>query len=183
MSLHEIVLPETKPPSEWVRGRALQKIRGDAAHAALLGQLAIAFIGWAARGLHGRVAVEWRFRIAPPGAIVRPLVPDLAYLSYAALGHDAPDDDVAHPACAPTLAVYVVALEDLRADVDDRIATLLEAGSSAVLTVDPATETIAVHGPASGPRIYASSGDDALKHDSVPGFALDVAGLFARAKR
>ena len=25
MSLHEIVLPETKPETEWVRGRALQK--------------------------------------------------------------------------------------------------------------------------------------------------------------
>ena len=189
MSLHEIVLAQTKPATEWVRGRALQKIRGDGLHAALQGQLAIAFIGWAARGLHGRVAVEWRFRVAPPGKIVRPLVPDLAYVSYGALGHEASDEDVAVPLGAPTVAAYIIAAEDLSEDVDDRIATLLEAGTSAVMIVDPKRETIAVHGDGHGtghesnPVTYGRCGGELLKHDSLPGFALEVAELFVRAKR
>ncbi len=33
MSLHEIVLPETKPETEWVRGRALQKVSPRYRHA------------------------------------------------------------------------------------------------------------------------------------------------------
>jgi hypothetical protein len=35
MSLHEIVLPETKPETEWVRGRALQKVSPTLRHDAL----------------------------------------------------------------------------------------------------------------------------------------------------
>ena len=180
MSLHEIVLPETEPPTEWVRGRALQKLRGDRTSAAVQGQLAIALIGWAARGLHGRVAVDWRFRVAPPGKIVRPLVPEIAYLSYAALGPAAGDADVAVPLGAPTVAVVVVTPHDLRADLDDRVETYLEAGSALVLVVDPHGETMAVH-DGEGVRVLLDR--DMLVHDALPGFSLDVRAFFARAKR
>src|SRR5665213_3316687 len=67
MSLHEIVLPETKPETEWVRGRALQKVSPKFRHGSLQGQLYMALWTWADEGGHGRVATEWRFRIAPPG--------------------------------------------------------------------------------------------------------------------
>jgi hypothetical protein len=180
MSLHEIVLPETEPPTEWVRGRALQKIPGDAACAAVQGQLAIALIGWAARGLHGRVAIGWRFRVAPPDKIVRPLVPEIAYLSYAALGPAAADEDVAAPLGSPTVAVVIVTPHDLRADIDDRVATYLEAESAAVLVVDPHGETIAVHDD-DGVRVLLDG--DVLVHGALPGFTLDVKAFFARAKR
>ena len=82
MSIHEIVLPETKPETEWVRGRALQKVSPTYDHAALQAELVIALRTWAGAGEHGRVGTEWRFRIAPPAAVVRPLVPDVAFLSY-----------------------------------------------------------------------------------------------------
>jgi len=180
MSLHEIVLPETKPETEWVRGRALQKMSPKFRHGALQGQLYMAFWNWAESGAHGRVATEWRFRIAPPGKVVRPLVPDVGYLSYTVLARDSADDEVAVPLGAPTIAVEVLSPGDRRADVADKIATYLEAGTAAVIVVDSRRETIAVHDRDS---VHVLQAGDTLTHAALPGFALDVAALFARAKR
>ena len=180
MSLHEIVLPETKPETEWVRGRARQKVSPTYPHGALQGRLFTALSTWADSGVHGRVATEWRFRIAPPGAVVRPLVPDVAYLSYADVAADAASDLVDVPLGAPTVAVEVLSPDDRRLDVEHKIATYIAAGSSAVIIVDPHRETIAVHDGA-GLRIMRAGG--VLTHSALPGFALDAGALFARAKR
>ncbi|MDB5069997.1 MAG: hypothetical protein JWM87_1108 [Candidatus Eremiobacteraeota bacterium] len=180
MSIHEIVLPETKPETEWVRGRALQKVSPKFSHGALQGQLYMALWDWADSGGHGRVATEWRFRIAPPGKIVRPLVPDVGYLSYAALAADAPEELVEVPLGAPTVAVEVLSPSDRRADVADKIATYIEAGTAAVIVVDPRQETITV---LDGDGVRVVRAGDMLTHPVLPEFALDVAALFARAKR
>jgi Uma2 family endonuclease len=180
MSIHEIVLPETKPETEWVRGRALQKVSPKFRHGALQGLLFAAFWDWAESGGHGRVATEWRFRIAPPGKVIRPLVPDVSYLSYAALAADAGDELVELPLGAPTIAVEVLSVGDRRADVGDKIATYLEAGTAAIVVVDPRRETIAVH---DRDGVRTLSGGDTFTHAALPGFALGVGALFARAKR
>lgn len=180
MSLHEIVLPETKPETEWVRGRALQKVSPTYDHSRLQALLAIAFTPWAEDGSHGRVGTEWRFRVAPPGAVVRPLVPDVGYLSYDALPADAPRDVVQVPLGAPTVAVEILSPDDRRADVEHKIATYLAAGTAAVIVVDPHRETFAVH-DRDGVRVLRAG--DTLTHPALPGFSLDVEALFARAKR
>jgi len=180
MSIHEIVLPETKPETEWVRGRALQKVSPTYDHSALQTRLLIALAAWADAGSRGRVGPEWRFRVAPPGAVVRPLVPDVAYLAYDTLGADAARDDVQVPLGAPTVAVEILSPYDRRADVDDKTATYLAAGTAAVIVVDPRRETMTVH-DASGARVLR--GGDTLVHDALPEFSLDVGALFAAAKR
>jgi Uma2 family endonuclease len=91
MALHEIVLPETTPETEWVRGRALQKVSPTYDHAVLQRLLATQIGAWSDAGVHGRVGTEWRFRIAPPGEIVRPFVPDVGFITYEALPLDAPE--------------------------------------------------------------------------------------------
>ncbi len=78
MQPNEIDLPETKPETEWVRGRALQKVSPTPNHSFLQLALATALGTWA-KG-KGKVGSEWRFRITPPGKITRPLVPDVAYV-------------------------------------------------------------------------------------------------------
>jgi Uma2 family endonuclease len=180
MSIHEIVLPETKPETEWVRGRARQKVSPTYDHSALQGLLFMALRTWADGGAHGRVGTEWRFRVAPPGAVVRPLVPDVAYLAYADLPADAARELVQVPLGAPTVAVEVLSPDDRRPDVEDKIMTYLAAGTSAVIIVDPHRETIAVH---DGDGVRTLSAGDRLHHPVLPGFALDVSALFARAKR
>jgi Uma2 family endonuclease len=178
MSLHEIVLPETRPETEWVRGRALQKVSPTYRHGSLQGEWWAELKAWARAGLRGRVAVEWRFRVRPPGGITRPLVPDVAFLSYAALAPDAPAELCAMPRMAPTVAVEILSADDRRADVEDKIVTYLAAGSSAVLLVDPATETVTLHDADGSPRTFARL----LEHRALPGLRVDVPALFERAR-
>ena len=180
MSLHEIVLPETKPETEWVRGRALQKASPTYDHASLQALLCMALRTWADEGERGRVGTEWRFRVRPPDALVRPLVPDVGYLSYETVPADAPRELVQVPLAAPTVAVEILSPDDRRADVEHKIAVYLAAGTAAVLIVDPHRETIAVH-DAGGTREVTRAG--MLTHGALPGFSLDVGGLFQRAKR
>ena len=161
MSIHEIVLPETKPETEWVRGRARQKVSPTYSHGTLQGLLFMALRTWADDAAHGRVATEWRFRVAPPGAVVRPLVPDVAYLAYADLPADAARELVQVPLGAPTVAVEVLSPDDRRPDVEHKIVTYLAAGTSAVIVVDPHQETIAVH---DGNGVRCLSAGDTLGH-------------------
>jgi Uma2 family endonuclease len=180
MSLHEIVLPETKPETEWVRGRALQKVSPTYDHSVLQGLLTIAFTTWADAGAHGRVGPEWRFRVGPPGEVVRPLVPDVGYLSYAALPADAPRDTVQVPLAAPTVAVEILSPGDRRRDVQHKITTYLAAGTAAVILVDPRRATIAVH---DRDGVHELHQGDTLTHAALPDFSLDVGALFERARR
>jgi Uma2 family endonuclease len=174
MSLHEIVLPETKPETEWVRGRALQKESPTYAHAILQRLLSTALGEWADEGGYGRVGTEWRFRVAPPGEIVRPLVPDVSFLAYRALAADAPSADVQVPLAAPTVAVEILSPDDRRRNVTHKIGVFLSAGTEAVIVVDPKQETIVVH-DRNGSRTLR--GGDVLSHESMPGFTLDVGAL------
>ena len=179
MSIHEIVLPETKPETEWVRGRALQKVSPTYDHSALQTELAIGLRIWAREGGHGRVGTEWRFRVAPPGAVVRPLVPDVAFLCYDSLSANAERDAVQIPLGSPTVAFEILSPDDRRADVEHKTVTYLAAGTAAVVIVDPIRETMTVH-DADGARMLRAG--DVLVHQALPGYALDVRAVFAQAK-
>jgi Uma2 family endonuclease len=175
MSLHEIVLPETKPETEWVRGRPLAKVSPTYSHGLLQSLVVEALRNWAYQGRHGRVATEWRFRVAPPGEIVRPLVPDVAYLAFSAVAADAPAEDVEVPLGAPTVAVEILSRGDREADVADKIATYLRAGTELVLVFDARAQTLVAYDGAT--RIFRR--DERFEHPVLPGFALDLAALFA----
>src|SRR5580658_4577470 len=127
MSIHEIVLPETKPETEWILGRPVQKVSPFRIHARLQARLAVALWPWAEG--RGEVGCEWRFRVAPPGEIRRPLVPDLAYVSYERL-QGLEGRDLELPPFAPDVAFEILSPDDRRADVDDKIDTYLRAGSA-----------------------------------------------------
>ncbi len=180
MSIHEIVLPETKPETEWVRGRALQKVSPTYRHSVLQRLLSTAVGGWADSGRRGRVGTEWRFRVAPPGAIIRPLVPDVAFLSYDALPADAAWDDVDVPVGAPTVAIEIRSPDDRSRDVHHKIRTYLSAGTAAVIIVDGHRKTVAVH-DADG--VHVLSPGDRLTHAALPGFSLELLDLFAPVSR
>lgn len=179
MSLHEIVLPETKPETEWVRGRALQKVSPTYSHSRLQQLIGNAITAWAEEGRHGRVGPEWRFRVTPPGKVTRPLVPDVGYLSYEALSADAPAEMVEVPLAAPTVAVEILSPGDRRRDVEDKIRTYLSAGTSAVIVVDPVRTALNVH---DGFGVHDYDASATLTHAALPGFRLNVGALFARAR-
>jgi hypothetical protein len=65
----------------------------------------------------------------------------------------------------------VLSMGDKHADVSDKIMTYLEAGTSAVIVVDPRRETIAVHGR---DGMHVLRAGDTLTHAALLGFSLDV---------
>src|SRR5215467_15425377 len=109
--MHEIVLPETKPALEWINNRVVQKVSPRRKHSLAQSQFLVALMGWA-QGEHcGRVGPEWEFRLAPAGEIRRPLVPDVAYLSYSRVAREN-EAEADIPRIAPEAVVEVLSLGD-----------------------------------------------------------------------
>ena len=78
----EITLPETQPPLEWVNGPTLQEVSPQQTHFVAQTQIAVTLHGWTMATRSGIAGTEWRFQVQPFGEDRRPLVPDVAYLSY-----------------------------------------------------------------------------------------------------
>ena len=179
MALHEIVLETTEPETEWVRGRPLRKVSPTYRHGLAQRLIAEALGTWAFTERRGRVATEWRFRVMPPGALTRPLIPDVGYLAYATLSENAPLDEVEVPRAAPTIAIEILSPDDRDDDVGDKVATYLAAGTAAVILVDPLREYAIVHDRSSVRHLGTP---DCLAHAALPGFALDLGAFFARIR-
>ncbi len=173
MSVDEIVVPVTEPETEWVAGRPLQKVSPKRDHSRMQMRLGAALNAWSEG--RGEVGPEWRFRVKPAGGPRRPLVPDLAYVSYERLrGHDL--EAIQAPAFAPDVAVEILSPGDRTSDIADKIAVYLSAGTSLVAVVDPAARTVALHDPQ---RVTLLHENDILTHAALPDFSLELATLFA----
>jgi Uma2 family endonuclease len=172
----EIVLPETKPETEWIDGRAVQKVMPNYDHALLQRRIGSRVGQWVEETGLGRAGTEWRFRVAPPDAVVRPLVPDVSYVSYDALPRGIAREELAVPLGAPTVAFEILSPEDALRNVDSKIRTLLSAGTDAIVVIDPKHEVATVHDAGS---VSTYRAPDVVEHASMPGFRLDLTRLFA----
>jgi Uma2 family endonuclease len=168
----EIVLPETKPETEWLRGRAVRKMSPQWDHAALQRWWLLRLYAWS-QG-RGEVGAEWRFRIAPPGEEIRPLVPDVSYLSYERMG-DATQEEIQAPLVPPDVAVEIRSPGDSRADLEDKIAVLLRAGTDVVIVVNPRTRTV-VTWRTTVKRIF--SWWETFEDPALPGFRFALKEMF-----
>jgi Uma2 family endonuclease len=172
----EITVPETKPATEWVNGRALQKVSPQERHARAQGRMVAALGAWADATGSGRVGTEWEFRVTPPHEPTRPLVPDVSFLSYDRLAYE--DDDMAQiPYMAPDVAVEIISPGDHRRDIEEKIRVYLASGANLVLLIDPVEETFVAHS-AHGTRLF--SRHDTFEHPALPGFAIRVASVFEK---
>lgn len=177
MSTHEIVLPETKPETEWIGGRPVQKVSPQRTHSLLQGAMTMRLHDWA--GGRGEVGPEWRFRVAPPGEIRRPLVPDVAYVSNERL-RALSNEEMEIPPIAPDVVVEILSPDDRRADVDQKIAVYLRAGSDLVIVVDPMHRVVELHGPE---RTTQLDETQTIEHPALPEFSFSVSELFAVLRR
>ncbi|HLJ82990.1 MAG TPA: Uma2 family endonuclease [Candidatus Eremiobacteraceae bacterium] len=172
----EIEVPQTKPATEWVNGRALQKMNPRERHGRAQGAFLVALLEWARTYGCGRVSAEWDFRLAPPGEPRRPLVPDVAYLSYERVGYD-DDEGASIPVVAPNAVVEVLSPGDAQRDVDENVRVYLASGAEVVFIVDPVQKTVEAC-DARGRKQFGS--DEVLTHASLAGFALPVARIFEK---
>jgi Uma2 family endonuclease len=173
--MREIVLPETKPASEWVNGRVLQKMSPQRKHSLAQTSFASELLAWARERGSGRVGTEWEFRLEPPGEVRRPLVPDVAYISYARLPYDAADDVADIPRIAPDIVVEILSPGDRKRDLREKIDVYLARGTSAVFEVNTSQRTVVVHDRRE-PRTFGF--DSVIEHESLPGFAMPTRTLF-----
>ena len=69
---------------------------------------------------------------------------------------------------------------DRRPDLDDKIRTYLEAGSSLVMVVDPKRRLVELHDPCATAYKQEAA---AIEHPALPGFRYPVRELFDVLKR
>jgi len=178
MRTPDIVLPNATPALEWVNGRVLQKVSPQRKHALAQGAFVGALHAWAVNSGSGRVGTEWEFRIQPPGEERRPLVPDVAYLSYDRVSYESPNEaDI--PRVAPDVVVEIISPGDRVADIDEKVRVYLAAGTTVVFLVDTDARSIAAC--ETGGRTTFNAGEE-LSHATLPGFAMPVNFLFEEPK-
>ncbi|HYZ17622.1 MAG TPA: Uma2 family endonuclease [Candidatus Acidoferrum sp.] len=173
-AMREIVLPEAKPAYEWILGRAVQKVSPRRAHALLQAAFSAALSAWAEG--RGEVGTEWEFRPAPPGEERRPLVPDVAFVSFERV-HGLSDADREKPPFAPDVAVEVRSPSDREQNIDEKVRVYLAAGARLVVLVDPQAGSITAI-DADEERTFLDG--DVLAHPALPGFSLPLDPFFAR---
>ena len=173
--MRQITLPEAKPAFEWVNGRALQKVSPRRQHALAQGRFCSALDAWANKHAAGTVGPEWHFQVEPPGEIRRPLVPDVAFLSYARLSYEK-QLVTEIPRVAPDVVVDILSPGDRQRDVEEKVRVYLAAGTRAVFLVDTKKQRVTVRDP-SGERTFPRGGF--LAHDALPGFRLHISRLFS----
>jgi Uma2 family endonuclease len=136
----EITLPETKPETEWIDGHAVPKVMPTREHGILQGAFFRVLDDWSEAGGRGQVATEWRFRVAIPGTVVHPLVPDVAFMSFARL-RSLPKDERTYPLIAPEIVVEILSPDDRQPDVEAKRKDYLAWGVSLVLIVNYETRS------------------------------------------
>jgi Uma2 family endonuclease len=176
--MREIILPEAKPALEWINDRVVQKVSPKRKHALAQTSFASSLYSWAnARGA-GTVGTEWHFHLAPPGEVRRPLVPDVAYLSYVRLPYaEQLQTDI--PRIAPDMAVEILSPKDRAKDVAEKVRVYLATGARAVVLVDTDAQTISVH---EANRTLTLDRNDIFEHECLPGFRMAIAVLFTPSK-
>jgi len=170
--LAPIPVPETKPATELIDGRLVQKMSPKRRHQALEARWAYAFNAWA--GERGEAYHEWRHEFRAPGYRFASLVPDVAYLSreaIEALGPAAAES----PPRAPDVAVEILSAGDSERDLTWKIAAYLAAGTQVVFVVDPPHRTVIAHTLAGMQRFGPG---ETVTHDALPGFAFAIDAMF-----
>lgn len=124
-------------------------------------------------GLGQVASAETGFRLATDPDTVR--APDAAFVSQARI--DAAGDVQGYWTGAPDLAVEVVSPNDTYTEVESKALQWLDAGSQAVVVVDPRRQSVTVYRSRSD--IVILTGEEVLEvPDVVPGWTLPLRELF-----
>ena len=162
--------------AELVDGRLLVMSPVGKKHGILQGRLFSAFDAFAASHALGAAGVEIGFVL--PLEAVRVRAPDVCFIAGPPESFDETDEGLVHG--PPTLAVEVTSPGDTDAEVAEKVAEYLRAGSDRVWVVRPTIKSVTVHLPGGDSHAYGL-GDtltSAQAGFNVEGFALPLASLF-----
>ncbi len=148
-------------------------------HQALEQRWTAALAAWA--GERGVALPEWRHQFTAPGRDFTSLVPDVAYLSRAALDELGPKLAECPPR-APDIAVEILSQGDSESRLAWKVDAYLAMETHVVFVVDPPNRTVIVYdrdnaspGGFAGTRFGPG---DVVTHASMPGFAFPVDAMF-----
>jgi Uma2 family endonuclease len=167
-----IRIPETKPVTEFIDGRLVQKLSGRLRHQTLERRWTLALREWCGddRGAIHEVRHEFR----APGHSFASLVPDVAYLSTESLDALGPAASEAPPR-APEIAVEILSAGESERHLTWKIGAYLAAGTRVVFVVDPPKRTVVAHALGAVERFGPG---DVVVHPSMPGFAYRIDSMF-----
>jgi Uma2 family endonuclease len=170
--LAPIEIPETKPATELIDGRLVQKTGGRLRHQTLELRWTVALRAW--DGDRGDALHEWRHEFHAPGHSFASLVPDIAYLSKESLEALGPEASESPPR-APEVAVEILSAGESERRLTWKIGAYLAAGTSVVFVVDPPKRTVIAH---SREGVARFGPGDVVLHPTMPGFAYAIDEMF-----
>jgi Uma2 family endonuclease len=176
MSAEELErLPDDGYRHELVNGELTTMTPSGFEHGAVVGNLTAALATHVkSKNLGVVVGAETGFRLTSKPDTVR--APDIAFIRRDRLAASRrPTTFWPGP---PDLAVEVLSPSDVPLEVEEKVATWIGAGASAVWVVDPMSRTIAVHRAETPPQVLTEQQTLAGEH-VVPGFSIAVADVFA----
>jgi len=165
-------IPETKPATELIDGRLVQKMSPKRRHQALELRWTFALRAWA--GERGDALHEWRHEFRAPGHSFASLVPDVAYLSRESLEALGPAASEAPPR-APEIAVEILSAGESERHLTWKIGAYLAAGTRAVFVVDPPARTVVAQ---SRDGVARFGPGDVVEYAALPGFAYEIDAMF-----
>ena len=103
--------------------------------------------------------------------------PDASFVSHERV--DAIPDTPGYFPGPPDVAVEVISPSDRYADVEEKVADYLDAGTLAVVVVNPRNRTVRIHRP-SGDAALLTESDTLAVDDVIPGWRMPVRDIFRR---
>ncbi len=173
MDMFAIVIPDTKPATEYVDGTLVQKVSPKRRHALLQKRLMFAFTAWPQSP--GEALPEWRFNFVAPGERFGSLVPDVAILSDAVVAQLG-DERAEEPPIAPEIAIEILSADERPGVVAWKTEQYLLGGTRLVINVDAVRCNVSIH-TIDGVAVFER--DDLLEHEQLPGLRLPLVELFA----
>lgn len=170
--LAPIRIPETKPATELIDGRLVQKMSPKFRHQELELRWTLALRAWSDG--RGRAAFEWRHEFTAPGHRFASLVPDVAYLNAEAVEALGPAG-LESPELAPDVAVEILSAGESEVRLSWKVGAYLAAGTKVVFVVDPPRRTVVAHAPAGVTRFGPG---ETVRHEALPGFAFAIDAMF-----
>jgi Uma2 family endonuclease len=158
---------------ELVRGRLVREPRPAALHALVTMRLGVLLDAHVAAHGGGVVLADMGFVLATDPETVRG--PDIAFVSAGRVPERGFEPGFWHR--APDLAIEVLSPSNRRAEIEEKIADYLGAGTRLVWVVDPAARTVTVHQPGAAARVLGS-GDVLDGAPVLAGLRIDVATIF-----
>lgn len=164
-----LVLPETKPGSEYVDGEVVQKSTPTTDHTIIQRLLSLVFGLFLRDYPIAEGGPEWRCIFGLVGQ-ERARLPDFALVLRERLRRTRGDEPFLG---APDFAVEIISPDDRTSDVLAKVRWYLDNGVRLVWLIDPATRSVMVWRDWGEARVYAE--DDTIDGDAVlPNFSTPV---------